>query len=58
MEYHEVDHPYLVNFDGTFSIRFAATTPPPVHDEKKQLKRRLSRAVEAMGELQDRLYGK
>jgi len=51
-----VTSPHLVPFDGSFRILEAPTAPPSDAPKKKELKDELSASVEALGELQRRLY--
>ncbi|MGH8445366.1 MAG: PPK2 family polyphosphate kinase [Solimonas sp.] len=51
-----VDSPYLVPFDGGFRAAKAATAPPKSDADKDTSKRRLATQVEALDELQKRLY--
>lgn len=48
--------PYLVPFDGTFSIPEAPTTPPDDGESKKTRRRALKQIVKELAKLQDVLY--
>ncbi len=54
--YEAVDSPYLVPFDGTFSVPAAPTAPPDDAPRKKALKKALEDEVDALADLQRRLY--
>ena len=51
-----LDSPYLVPFDGSFRVAEAPTTPPTATPEKGILKDDLEESVDALDELQQRLY--
>ena len=51
-----VRSPFLVPFDGTFSISEAPTSPPDDVHGKKKLKAALEKTVDQLDELQRRLY--
>ena len=51
-----VKSPFLVPFDGTFSISDAPTSPPDDVYSKKKLKAALEETVDQLDELQRRLY--
>ena len=48
--------PYLVPFDGSFSVPAAPTAPPAAAPGKKALGKALEQEIEALSELQRRLY--
>jgi PPK2 family polyphosphate:nucleotide phosphotransferase len=53
----KADHSrYRVPFDGSFRVARAATSPPKGAPGRKRCRERLARAVEALDELQHRLY--
>ena len=51
-----VDSPYLVPFDGAFSVAEAPTRPPAEAPERKALKKLLKKRVKRLSALQRRLY--
>ncbi len=51
-----VDSPYLVPFDGSFSVAGAPTRPPAEAPERKALKKLLKKRVKRLSALQKRLY--
>ena len=54
--FNPIKSPYLVSFDGKFSIKKADTEPPKDTPGKKELKARLEKAREEIAELQRVLY--
>jgi PPK2 family polyphosphate:nucleotide phosphotransferase len=50
------DSPYRVPFDGDFRIARAATAPPKGDGDKSINKQRLAKQIDALDELQKRLY--
>jgi PPK2 family polyphosphate:nucleotide phosphotransferase len=51
-----IGSPYLVPFDGSFSVSAAPTSPPEGTPGKKALRRELAGSVAQLDELQQRLY--
>lgn len=51
-----VQSPYLVPFDGSFSIANSPTSPPPAAPDRKECKKLLKKVVEEMDDLQRILY--
>ena len=49
-------HPYLVPFDGSFSIKNSPTAPDHSIDSNKKLKKNLEKVNEQLYELQRKLY--
>jgi PPK2 family polyphosphate:nucleotide phosphotransferase len=56
MEFKAVASPYLVPFDGTFSVSRVSTKPPAGEDDKHANKKILEEQVEELSELQQVLY--
>ncbi len=52
----DTDSPYLVPFDGSFEVSGAATAPPEGAPKKKALKRELEDVIDAVRDLQRKLY--
>lgn len=51
-----VDSPYLVPFDGSFSLESRSTGPPRGEEDEKSLKKRLKSEVEGLSDLQKPLH--
>ena len=53
---HYVESPYLVPFDGSFSVKNAETTPPDAAPDRKESKKKLKKIIEQLDELQKIMY--
>jgi len=51
-----VESPYRVPFSGSFRVAAAATAPPPGAPSPKRCRARLAQAIEALYDLQQKLY--
>ncbi|MCA9619757.1 MAG: hypothetical protein KC731_12110, partial [Myxococcales bacterium] len=51
-----VDSPYLVPFDGSFSVVAAPTAPPKDALDDKALEKKLDKRIDKMAKLQRKLY--
>ena len=51
-----VDSPYLVSFDGSFSVNVLSTSPPENAKDSKKYKKELNEIIEKMQDLQEILY--
>ncbi|MCB0293505.1 MAG: polyphosphate kinase 2 family protein, partial [Calditrichaeota bacterium] len=51
-----ISSPYLVPFNGKFSIRKSSTVPPKDAPDKKKCKKHLKKYIDELDELQRVLY--
>lgn len=53
-----IGNPYLVPFDGSFTVSAAPTSPPEGTPGKKALRKELAASVDQLDDLQQRLYAR